>query len=93
MYERPSSAWTTWWPWRGRNTRSHPELGRENPLRRWYCVLRRGRVGHRQVFQADGGIVSDKPHNHVVSGSAGSERESCGTRGPGAGGVRPVEVG
>ena len=32
------------------DTRSHPELGRENPLRRWYCVLRRGRVGRRQVF-------------------------------------------
>ena len=35
----------------GSNTRSHPELGRENPQRRWYCVLRRGRVGRRQVFQ------------------------------------------
>ena len=35
----------------GPNTRSHPELGRENPQRRWYSVLRRGRVGHRQVFQ------------------------------------------
>ena len=29
----------------------HPELGRESPQRRWYCVLRRGRVGRRQVFQ------------------------------------------
>ena len=28
----------------------HPELGRETPQRRWYCVLRRGRVGRRQVF-------------------------------------------
>jgi hypothetical protein len=35
----------------GQYTRSHPELGRENPQRRWYSVLRRGRVGHRQVFQ------------------------------------------
>jgi hypothetical protein len=34
----------------GMNTRSHPELGRENPQRQWYCVLRRGRVGRRQVF-------------------------------------------
>ena len=34
----------------GPNTRSHPELGRENPPRRWYCVLRRGRVGRRQAF-------------------------------------------
>src|SRR5690242_21909091 len=32
------------------DTRSHPELGRENPQRQWYCVLRRGRVGRRQVF-------------------------------------------
>src|SRR3546814_18450683 len=34
------------------NTLSHPELGRENPQRRWYCVLRRGRVSRCQVFQA-----------------------------------------
>ncbi|CBS91013.1 protein of unknown function (plasmid) [Azospirillum lipoferum 4B] len=34
------------------NTRSHPELGREKPPRQWYCVLRRGRVGRRQVTQA-----------------------------------------
>src|SRR5215203_607248 len=33
----------------GQNTRSHPELGRENPQRRWYCVSRRGRVGRRQA--------------------------------------------
>src|SRR5665647_2748548 len=43
--------WMTWWPWRGPPTRSHPELGREKPQRPWYCVLRRGRVGRRQVFQ------------------------------------------
>ena len=36
----------------GQCTRSHPELGRESPQRRWYCVLRRGRVGRRQVFTA-----------------------------------------
>ena len=34
----------------GLNTRSHPELGSETPPRRWYCVLRRGRVGRRQAF-------------------------------------------
>ena len=45
--------WTTWWLWRGDCTRSHPELGRENPQRPWYCVPRRGRVGRRQVFQMD----------------------------------------
>ena len=44
--------WTTWWLWRGAYTRSHPELGRENPQRPWYCVLRHGRVGRRQVFQS-----------------------------------------
>ena len=45
----------TWWSWRRVNTRSHPELGRENLQRRWYSVSRRGRVGRRQVFsmQAD----------------------------------------
>jgi hypothetical protein len=44
--------WTTWWLWRGACTRSHPELGRENPQRPWYCVSRHGRVGRRQVFQS-----------------------------------------
>jgi hypothetical protein len=42
----------TWWPWRGGNTRSHPELGRENPQRRWYFGSSRGRVGRRQVIKA-----------------------------------------
>ena len=36
----------------GARTRSLPELGRENPQRPWYCVLRHGRVGRRQVFQS-----------------------------------------
>ena len=39
----------TWWFWRGGCTRSHSELGRETPQRRWYSVLRRGRVGRCQV--------------------------------------------
>ncbi len=42
----------TWWLWRGARTRSHPELGRENPQRPWYCVSRHGRVGRRQVVQS-----------------------------------------
>lgn len=42
----------TWWLWRGGCTRSHSEHGRETPLRRWYFVLRRGRVGRCQVCQA-----------------------------------------
>ncbi len=42
----------TWWLWRGGCTRSHSELGRETPQRRWYSVSRRGRVGRCQVCQA-----------------------------------------
>jgi hypothetical protein len=42
----------TWWLWRGGCTRSHSELGRETPQRRWYFVLRRGRVGRCQVCRA-----------------------------------------
>ena len=47
----------TWWLQRGACTRSHSELGRENPLRRWYCVLRRGRVGRRQAFKERVGLL------------------------------------
>ena len=64
----------------GQNTRSHPELGRENPQRRWYCVSRRGRVGRRQALQAlphqpgsiDAGWsspVARQAHNLKVTGS------------------------
>src|SRR5215472_18560901 len=35
----------------GPNTRSHPELGRENPQRPWYCRSSGGRVGRRQARQ------------------------------------------
>jgi len=52
---------TTWWPWRGARTRSHPELGRENPQRPWYCVSRHGRVGRRQVFPST--HTASTPHN------------------------------
>ena len=73
--------WMTWWLWRGARTRSHPELGRENPQRPWYCVLRRGRVGRRQVFQQPQMInqnrttagwsspVARQAHNLKVTGS------------------------
>ena len=69
--------WMTWWLWRGARTRSHPELGRENPQRPWYCVSRRGRVGRRQVFQPirfplDAGWsspVARQAHNLKVRGS------------------------
>ena len=33
------------------NTRSHPELGSQALQRRWYFVLRHGRVGHCQAKQ------------------------------------------
>lgn len=39
----------TWWSLRGGCTRSLSEHGRETPLRQWYFVLRRGRVGRCQV--------------------------------------------
>src|SRR6185312_4334030 len=71
--------WTTWWPWRGARTRSHPELGRENPQRPWYCVSRHGRVGRRQVFQSIPNTpitragwsspVARQAHNLKVTGS------------------------
>ena len=44
--KRPLPAW---WPLRGAHTRSHSELGRENPQRRWYSGLSRGRVGRCQA--------------------------------------------
>jgi hypothetical protein len=53
--------WTTWWPWRGAYTRSHPELGREIPQRPWYCVSRHGRVGRRQVFQSTSQLSKLRP--------------------------------
>ena len=59
--------WTTWWLWRGAPTRSHPELGRENPQRPWYCVLRHGRVGRRQVFQSTQTKPSDKPRDKILT--------------------------
>jgi hypothetical protein len=44
----------------GPNTRSHPELGRENPQRRWYCVLRRGRAGRRQALATPATRISSR---------------------------------
>src|SRR4051812_1347206 len=56
----------------GQNTRSHPELGREDPQRRWYCASRRGRVGRRQASQPTAGWsspVARQAHNLKVRGS------------------------
>ena len=47
--ERPLPAW---WLLRGAYTRSHSELGRENPQRRWYSGLSHGRVGRCQACRA-----------------------------------------
>lgn len=51
-----------WWLWRGACTRSHPELGREKPQRRWYFVLRRGRVGRCQACKAQIGNAASADH-------------------------------
>ena len=45
------AAWMTRWLWHSCPTRSHSELGRERLSRRWYFVLRHGRVGRCLVFQ------------------------------------------
>ncbi len=67
----------------GQNTRSHPELGRENPQRRWYCALRRGRVGRRQARQtaepcpirAIGGAIVD-PRTLIAGWSSPVARQA-----------------
>jgi len=56
----------TWWLWRGGCTRSHSEHGRETPLRQWYFVLRRGRVGRCQVCKAQH-LNSEKRHHIIFS--------------------------
>ena len=55
----------------GQSTRSHSELGRENPQRLWYCVLRRGRVGRCQVFQARHPLCDLPPGDPLPGGSPG----------------------
>ena len=57
----------TWWSWRGDHTRSHPEHGRETPLRQWYFVSRRGRVGHRQVRKTQNLLAMDDPNPTNIS--------------------------
>lgn len=52
LLKQLSCALPTWWLWRGGCTRSLSEHGRETPLRPWYFVLRRGRVGRCQVCKS-----------------------------------------
>ena len=68
--QRIAMDWTTWWLWRGARTRSLPELGRENPQRPWYCVLRHGRVGRRQVFQSIANAYPEHPRGVEQPGSS-----------------------
>ena len=60
---RRCCALPTWWFWRGGCTRSHSEHGRETPQRRWYFVLRRGRVGRCQVCKTQH-IHRQSSHNN-----------------------------
>ena len=64
----------TRWLWRRCPTRTHSELGRESLQRRWYFVLRHGRVGRCLVIQLHepqqparrrrGGKTSKEPATH-----------------------------
>ena len=58
-----SCASLTWWLLRGGCTRSHSEHGRETPLRQWYFVSRRGRVGRCQVCKTQQYLLFKTTHN------------------------------
>ena len=53
----------------------HSELGRENPQRRWYFVLRHGRVGRCRALKLQStsagwsSLVARQAHNLKVAGS------------------------
>ena len=53
-----------WWPRRSRQTRSHPELGRQTLQRPWYCASRPGRVGRRQARQDHAMTHHSLSHDH-----------------------------
>ena len=58
-----------WWFLRGAPTRSHSELGRENPQRQWYFVSRRGRVGRCQACQEHPFLdpsLTTSPRRHIA---------------------------
>ena len=63
-----SCASLTWWLLRGGCTRSHSEHGRETPLRQWYFVLRRGRVGRCQVCKTQ--LIKSHHNRHIVATKA-----------------------
>jgi hypothetical protein len=61
-----------WWLLRSDKTRSHPELGRQTLLHRWYYVLRPGRVGRCQACE---GRKTSLPDDFVAT--AGFPCEAC----------------
>ena len=66
----------------GINTRSHPELGRENPQRRWYCVSRRGRAGRRQALAAPTPTRGPDPRAETSRPAAPGPRTPAGWNRP-----------
>src|SRR5262249_14832205 len=54
------------WLWRGGSTRSHPELGSENPLRGWYCR------GHPVGEYGAAGLFYSSPPASIPISSAGA---------------------
>jgi hypothetical protein len=60
------------WLWRGGSTRSHPELGSENPLRGWYCRGHPvGEYGAAGLFltRTPASIFSDRGGRSCVPGA------------------------
>ena len=80
---------STWWLLRGGCTRSHSELGRETPQRRWYSVSRRGRVGRCQVCQRVKSASRSLLHNAFQTAVA-LQRRPFGVFGACASVARPV---
>ena len=77
----------------GTNTRSHPELGRENPQRQWYCVLRRGRVGRRQVFTTQKQANTTKLPARIPHNPSTTQHPHAGWTSPSAKRRKPKQTG
>ncbi len=71
-------------------TRSHPELGRETLQRQWYCVLRRGRVGRRQVCKKVRCLRYSKSFGSHSIPSFNVQKNRSGSRPGGFGVVAPL---